>query len=298
MAFLRRLRQATADPAFLVAGFLLLLANSAYLVTRADPTLFYFANVAAHLVIGLIVWWAFARHLRSVWREAPPAFRVAAALLVAGAVLGVVLMVTGATRAYRPVVLAHVGVAALGSVALLLHLLRNARRSPSARPLMAAGLAGLALFAISAGLVVREQRLAPTRHRIVNPATAPLSMDGEGAGPKSPFFPSSGETNVGGTIPSNFFMTSQHCARCHKDIFDQWNASAHHFSSFNNQWYRKSIEYMQDVVGTKPSKWCAGLPRPRGLLQRPLRPAHQGADRHPRGAGGPRAAPPATPSST
>ncbi|HUP41108.1 MAG TPA: tetratricopeptide repeat protein, partial [Vicinamibacterales bacterium] len=43
-----------------------------------------------------------------------------------------------------------------------------------------------------------------------------------------------------------------------REIYDQWNSSAHHFSSFNNQWYRKSIEYMQDVVGTKPSKWCAG----------------------------------------
>src|SRR2546427_7333317 len=32
----------------------------------------------------------------------------------------------------------------------------------------------------------------------------------------------------------------------------------HHFSSFNNQWYRKSIEYMQEVTGTKPSKWCGG----------------------------------------
>ena len=53
-------------------------------------------------------------------------------------------------------------------------------------------------------------------------------------------------------------MTSESCARCHKDIYEQWNSSAHHFSSFNNQWYRKSIEYMQDVVGTKPSKWCAG----------------------------------------
>ncbi len=53
-------------------------------------------------------------------------------------------------------------------------------------------------------------------------------------------------------------MTSKTCERCHKDIYDQWNSSAHHFSSFNNQWYRKSIEYMQDVVGTKPSKWCAG----------------------------------------
>jgi tetratricopeptide (TPR) repeat protein len=83
-------------------------------------------------------------------------------------------------------------------------------------------------------------------------------MEGEGPGPASPFFPSSSDTNTGKIIPATFFMTSQVCARCHKDIYDQWNSSAHHFSSFNNQWYRKSIEYMQDVVGTKPSKWCAG----------------------------------------
>jgi Tfp pilus assembly protein PilF len=53
-------------------------------------------------------------------------------------------------------------------------------------------------------------------------------------------------------------MTSESCGRCHRDIYEQWNSSAHHFSSFNNQWYRKSIEYMQDVTGTQPSKWCAG----------------------------------------
>ena len=92
----------------------------------------------------------------------------------------------------------------------------------------------------------------------MNPALPPLSMDGEGAGPQSPFFPSSADTNSGKIIPANFFMTSATCGKCHKDIYDQWNSSAHHFSSFNNQWYRKSIEYMQDVVGTKPSKWCAG----------------------------------------
>jgi Tfp pilus assembly protein PilF len=93
---------------------------------------------------------------------------------------------------------------------------------------------------------------------IANPALPPLSMDGEGPGPASPFFPSSADTNTGKIIPANFFMTSAVCGRCHKDIYEQWNSSAHHFSSFNNQWYRKSIEYMQDVVGTKPSRWCAG----------------------------------------
>ena len=94
--------------------------------------------------------------------------------------------------------------------------------------------------------------------RIVNPAVTPASMDEEGGGPGSPFFPSSAKTNVGGIIPSNFFMDSETCGTCHKDIFEQWNSSAHHFASFNNQFYRKSIEYMQDVAGTQPSKWCAG----------------------------------------
>ncbi len=63
---------------------------------------------------------------------------------------------------------------------------------------------------------------------------------------------------MGGIIPSNFFMDSETCGECHKDIYEQWNSSVHHFASFNNQFYRKSIEYMQDTVGTQPSKWCAG----------------------------------------
>ena len=83
-------------------------------------------------------------------------------------------------------------------------------------------------------------------------------MDEEGAGAHSPFAPSSAQTNTGGIIPSNFFMDSETCGQCHKDIYEQWKSSMHHFASFNNQFYRKSIEYMQDMVGTRPSKWCAG----------------------------------------
>ena len=84
-------------------------------------------------------------------------------------------------------------------------------------------------------------------------------MEGEGGGPKSPFFPASAQTNVGGIIPSNFFMDSETCGQCHKKIYDEWNASSHHFGSFNNQFYRKAIEYMQDTQGSpQGSKWCAG----------------------------------------
>ena len=76
-------------------------------------------------------------------------------------------------------------------------------------------------------------------------------MDGEGGGPKSPFFPSSAKTNVGGIIPSNFFMDSEACGECHKEIYEQWKSSMHHFASFNNQFYRKAIEYMQDTQSAR-----------------------------------------------
>ena len=88
------------------------------------------------------------------------------------------------------------------------------------------------------------------------------SMDQEGDGPEGAFFPSSAQVYGNQKIPSKFFMESDSCKRCHEDIYNQWSSSMHHFSSFNNQWYRKSIEYMQDTVGTKPSKWCGGCHDP------------------------------------
>jgi hypothetical protein len=100
-------------------------------------------------------------------------------------------------------------------------------------------------------------------------------MDGEGDGPQGLFFPSSAQVYGTKKIPSKYFMESDSCKRCHEDIYNQWFSSAHHFSSFNNQWYRKSIEYMQDVVGTKPSKWCGGCHDPAvlysGLMDTPIK---------------------------
>jgi tetratricopeptide (TPR) repeat protein len=245
----------------LVLGFFLLVLNSAYLVTHDDPTLFYFAQLVAHLALGLLLAWGLSQRVASEWRASGGEFKAAASLLALGAALGIVLMVTGATRPYRPILYAHMLLATLGSIALLVHLLGVARRSVgtrSTRGLAWGSWAALALIGGAAATAVVQHRGASVRHLITNPPLPPLTMEGEGAGAESPFFPSSGETNVGHTIPSNFFMTSAACGRCHRDIYDQWNSSAHHFSSFNNQWYRKSIEYMQDTVGTKPSKWCAG----------------------------------------
>ena len=245
----------------LFPGFVALLLNSAYLWAFADPTLWYFAQVALHPLLGLALSVGAARLLLA--RRWSPGRLGVAALAVSGVGLGlgVGVLTLGATTPYRLLVVAHVAISTVGAVLLLVALWLAAPRFGSrrlawmARASMAtATLAALAAAIVASGSDARWR----AAHRIQNPTRVATSMEGEGAGPTSPFFPSSANTNVNGIIPATFFMTSETCARCHRDIYDQWNSSAHHFSSFNNQWYRKSIEYMQDVVGTQPSKWCAG----------------------------------------
>src|SRR5438034_4848896 len=103
----------------------------------------------------------------------------------------------------------------------------------------------------------------------------PATMNDEGDGPQGHFFPSSAQVYGREKIPSKFFMESDSCKRCHQDVYNQWYSSVHHFSSFNNQWYRKSIEYMQEVAGTKASKWCGGCHDPAvlysGLMDTPIK---------------------------
>ena len=51
-------------------------------------------------------------------------------------------------------------------------------------------------------------------------------------------------------------------AGCHPDITAQWAESAHRFSSFNNPYYRKSIEAMVERAGNGPTRWCASCHDP------------------------------------
>ena len=183
---------------------------------------------------------------------------MALALLGAGTAFGILLLFTGATRPWRWALWTHVVLTALAALAFAARVAAGGLVLPPSPVLRTMGALAVMGAALAPAFRYYADHVAPNGRPIVNPALPPLTMEGEGAGPKSPFFPSSSDTNTGKTIPANFFMTSATCQRCHPDIYDQWNSSAHHFSSFNNQWYRKSIEYMQDVVGTQPSKWCAG----------------------------------------
>jgi len=245
--------------AALVAGFVALLLNSAYLGAAATPSLFYAVNVLLHVVLGASLAAIGAWRLRGARADA--ALAVAAPLLAVAAIAGFYLSVAGAAGANRGLLPVHIGTAVSGSAALLIWMIRRARASGNPVTRAAALVTAIVFLAAGSWAFVDARRYDGGRraaYRIVNPEDAPARMEDEGAGASSPFFPSSANTNVNGTIPARFFQTSEMCGRCHRDIYEQWQSSAHHFSSFNNQWYRKSIEYMQDVVGTKPSKWCAG----------------------------------------
>ncbi len=207
----------------------LAILNAAYVAALPSATIFYVANVLLHLLLGLaaiaVVCWQ--------WRSSPKI-----SLLILAALLGGYVLVKGAVTANRWALWAHIASAAVG---LALFLPRRWR-------------VGLAAIAIVAAVL----RFGRAADRIHNSETVAVSMTEEGAGPKSPFWPSAAKTNTGGLIPSDFFMDSALCGECHKDIYDQWKGSMHHFASFNNQFYKASIEHMQELSGTQGSKWCAG----------------------------------------
>jgi tetratricopeptide (TPR) repeat protein len=236
------------------AALLVLLLNTAYLAAFASPTIFYMGNVIVHVLLGFALGLGLLG-LLLFNRPLLKAIAVPAVLFVAALGTGWWLIKFHNTLANRPVLWAHIVLGGLSVAALLVWVFRQ-RETRWFRPALATAAALLVLFPAAAAVY---HKVNPNpQHRIKNPFVVPASMDEEGGGPDSPFFPSSANTTTGEIIPSNFFMDSARCGECHKDIYEQWNSSAHHFASFNNQFYRKSIEYMQEVVGPAPSKWCAG----------------------------------------
>jgi len=243
-------------------GALVLLANSAYLFAAGDPVLFYFANVLLHLGLGLALVWPFTRWW---WRRrANQAIFGGGALLLLSVACSLWLWWIGNLNGNRAWLVAHIALALVG---LALLLVAFAHRRQTSRWRLAALSLPAAVVASGLGLWWQDANPDP-RYAFDNPP-APLSMAEEAMGGASgPFFPSSVRTTHGGPVESSVYMGSESCARsgCHPDIYDQWNSSAHHFSSFNNQWYRKSIEYMQEVAGVEASKWCGGCHDP-AILQ-------------------------------
>jgi Flp pilus assembly protein TadD len=255
---------------------LFLVLSAAYLYTFPQPNILYAVVVLLHALGGVV---AAILLIPFLLRSLPIGTwltRTAWLLIAAGAILGLILIKTGTPRTEWNWLYAHIAISLTG-VALLSAEWLGKRGWFALTFSSAAMRATICLVALAAvGYGARYVRQSwQIRNRIQNPTMPPETMNGEGDGPDGPFFPSSAQVYGRQKIPSKFFMESDSCKRCHEDIYNQWFSSAHHFSSFNNQWYRKSIEYMQDTIGTKPSKWCGGCHDPAvlyaGLMDTPIK---------------------------
>ena len=243
---------------------LILALTAVYLYAFPTATISYALAVLLHTGLGVLLTLGLIVFLFRGAEKEQRLARLGWVLTAVGAALGVALLYLGTPHRLKTWLYAHIAICSLG-VVLLATAWAKERGWLGANALQRRlGFAGilLATVGIAAGAWWVRNVAWNNGYRVDNPAISPATMDNEGDGPRGKFFPSSAQTKDGNYIPSDYFLQSKACERCHADIYKQWESSAHHFSSFNNQWYRKSIEYMQDVNGVKPSKWCAGCHDP------------------------------------
>ncbi|MGB9471581.1 MAG: multiheme c-type cytochrome, partial [Candidatus Acidiferrum sp.] len=255
---------------------LILSLTAIYLYAFPTATISYAVTVLLHTGLGVLLALGLVVYLfRGIGKDQWLA-RIAWVLMAAGAVLGVALIYLGTSHRMNEWLYAHIALCSVGTVLLAAAWMKERGWLGASALQRVAGFGAVVLAAagIAAGAWWVRNVAWNNAYRVNNPAVSPPTMDNEGDGPQGKFFPSSVQTTDGKNIPAEYFLQSKACERCHADIYKQWESSSHHFSSFNNQWYRKSIEYMQEVNGVKQSKWCAGCHDPAllfsGLMGTPI----------------------------
>src|SRR6266568_146586 len=110
-------------------------------------------------------------------------------------------------------------------------------------------------WAAAVGVIVLGMTFLHSTHPRKNPIG---SAEG-----KKYFEPSLARTAMGNFIPARTLMMDDYCLNCHKDAYQGWFHSAHHFSSFNNKPYLFSVRETRQVAlrrdgNVKAARWCAG----------------------------------------
>ena len=252
-----------------------LVVSAGYLYAFPQANIFFAVVVLLHTGAGMFTAILLFPTLFQLLRNGNFLDRAAYFLIAAGAVFGLILIKTGTSRVEWKWLYLHILVSLVGAALLIAQRLGKRDSLGSSAPAVFRASICLAVMGGVAYGAHHVRESWQSSGRIENPLMPPANMNSEGDGSQGMFFPSSAQVYGNQKIPSKFFMQSDSCKRCHEDIYNQWYGSAHHFSSFNNQWYRKAIEYMQDTVGTRPSKWCGGCHDPAvlysGLMDTPIK---------------------------
>ena len=253
----------------ILISFAVLGANGFYLASvtaltwylgTTQQTFFYMLMVLLHLLLGFLLIVPFVVfggvHLATSWkRPNRDAVRYGLALLAAAIVIlvsGLVLVRIEGLFEVRDPRVREVGywlhvAAPLAAIALYV---KHRLAGPMIRWHWARRF-GVAVvgFVVLMGLLHREDPRA-------------FGVKGPKEG-KQYFYPSEAVTATGNFIPAKTLMMDDYCMKCHKDAYDGWFHSAHHFSSFNNKPYLFSVRETRKVAlerdgNTQASRWCAG----------------------------------------
>jgi Flp pilus assembly protein TadD len=231
----------------------LIAANSIYIAAFTRETSFFYAMLLLHLALGLLIAIPFfvfalthARRMIRMWnRRAKAAGLAIVVLAVVCVASGLFMTFRGATLNHRFIWFAHVSSVPLALVAFILHRRAHVHKLQFRRLFAWGG--AVAVFLGAMAVVARLER-PPKRIANVNGDTV--------------FYPSASETFDQGLLDGKRLAANAYCRECHPDSFHEWERSAHRFSSFNNPFYRKSVELMADRVGRERTKWCSGCHDP------------------------------------
>jgi Tfp pilus assembly protein PilF len=231
----------------------LIAANAIYLVSFTRDTAFFYSMLLLHLTLGVLIaipFFVFAlTHAKRMIRMWNVRAKIAGLSIFTLAIVcvssGTYMTFKGATLAHRPVWLAHVLSIPLALIAFILHRRAHTHKMQFRRLYAWGG--AVAVFLAAMAMAAKFEK--PPR-RIVN-------VNGD-----TVFFPSYSETFDQGLLDGKKLAANEYCQSCHPDSFHEWQRSAHRFSSFNNPFYRKSVELMADRVGRERTKWCSGCHDP------------------------------------
>ena len=84
-------------------------------------------------------------------------------------------------------------------------------------------------------------------------------------GPKRPFAPSLATTASGGAYDARSLGGSAACGRCHKQIYDEWQVSAHRYAAMDPA-FQKVQTVMAEQNGSESTRYCGGCHDPVSLF--------------------------------
>jgi len=257
--------------------FGLLFINSAYLIsiTLAEwlsgelfQEYFYQLMFLGHLLLGLVIVLPAvifgASHLRNAWSR--PNYRAIRAglalyttvllLLISGIVLTRFDFFSVKDPTVRGVAYwVHVMTPLLVIGLFVLH--RLAGRKIRYRPGIVWGTLAIVVVAIT----LLPQMLENQR------AAADINSQAPVADIERSFFPALSQIQDSENLAASLLMMDEYCQKCHADVHEKWQHSAHRFSSFNNPAYRFSVMQTRQVSlsrngNTHASRFCAGCHDP------------------------------------